>query len=132
MIKEISSTQNAFIKELIQIKEKSRVRRKKSLFLIEGLRELNIALKGNYKIKKILFLPKIVELSVIEKLFDKNQLPEFVSITDDVYKKIAYRETTEGVIALAETKNHNITDLKLTNKNPLIRIGESLEKPGNI
>ncbi len=132
MIKEITSTQNSFIKELVQLKEKSRIRRKKSLFLIEGLRELNIALKGNYNIKKILFLPKIVEQSAIEKLFDKNNLPEFIAITDDVYKKIAYRETTEGVIALAETKSHNIADLKLENKNPLILIGESIEKPGNI
>lgn len=132
MIKEISSTQNTFIKELIQLKDKSRVRRKKSLFLIEGLRELSIAIKGNYKVNKVLFLPKIVELSVIEKLFNKNQLPEFIAISDDVYKKIAYRETTEGVIALAETKKHNIAELKLTNKKPLILIGESLEKPGNI
>jgi TrmH family RNA methyltransferase len=132
MIKEISSTQNPFIKELIQLKEKSRIRRKKSLFLIEGLRELSLSLKGNYSIKKILFLPKIIDVSEIEKLFSSNELPEFISITDDVYKKIAYRETTEGVIALAETKNHSISDLKLTSANPLILIGESLEKPGNI
>jgi len=132
MIKEISSTQNSFIKELIQLKEKSRVRKKKSLFLIEGLRELSIALKGNYSVTKILFLPKIIDLSEIEKMFDKNNLPEFIAITDDVYKKIAYRETTEGVIALAKTKNHSITDLKLNTKNPLILIGESIEKPGNI
>ena len=132
MIKEITSTQNSFIKELIQLKDKSRVRRKKSLFLIEGLRELSIAIKGNYKIKQVLFLPKIIELQVIEKLFDKNILPEFIAITDDVYKKIAYRETTEGVISLAETKNHNIADFKLTTEKPLILIGESLEKPGNI
>ena len=132
MIKEISSTQNSFIKELIQLKDKSRVRKKKSLFLIEGLRELNIAQKGNYKIVKILFLPKIVELSEIESIFEKGEVPELISVTDDVYKKIAYRETTEGVIALAETKNHSISNLKLTNNKPLILIGESIEKPGNI
>jgi len=132
MIKEITSTQNSFIKELIQLKEKSRVRRKKSLFLIEGLRELNIAIKGNYKINQVLFLPKIIELQELEKLFDSNTIPEFIAITDDVYKKIAYRETTEGVISLAVTKNHNIGDLKLKTKKPLILICESLEKPGNI
>jgi TrmH family RNA methyltransferase len=132
MIKEISSTHNSFIKELIQLKDKSRIRRKKSLFLIEGLRELSIALKGDYQIEKVLFLPSIVELSQLESMFNNVSTPEFIAITDDVYKKIAYRETTEGVISLAKTKNHNISDFNIDTKNPLILIAESIEKPGNI
>jgi len=132
MIKEISSNQNTFIKELIQLKDKSRIRRKKGQFLIEGLRELSIALKGNYSVDKILFLPKIIEIKSIEDLFIGKQIPELIAITNDVYKKLAYRETTEGIISLAKTKDHSIDKLKISKKNPLILIGEAIEKPGNI
>ncbi|MCK5782443.1 MAG: RNA methyltransferase [Flavobacteriales bacterium] len=132
MLKEISSTQNTFIKELIQLRDKSRVRKKKSLFLIEGLRELSVAIKGNYTVDQILFLPKIIDVDTIENLFKGGVLPELISISEDVYKKLAYRESTEGTIAIARTKNHSIVDLKLANTKPLILIGESIEKPGNI
>lgn len=38
MTKEISSTQNPLIKQLVQLTEKSRERRKNNLFVIEGVR----------------------------------------------------------------------------------------------
>ena len=41
MVKTISSLQNPFIKQLIQLKEKSKLRKKTSLFVIEGKRELS-------------------------------------------------------------------------------------------
>ena len=46
MIKQISSIQNPLIKELYQLKEKSRARKKTARFLIEGKREISLALKG--------------------------------------------------------------------------------------
>ena len=56
MIKQIFSLQNPFIKQLVQLKDKSRERKKTGLFLIEGQRELTLALKGHYAIETILFL----------------------------------------------------------------------------
>ena len=55
MHKQILSTQNTYIKELVQLKEKSRIRKKKQLFLIEGLREISLAIKGGYELQTILF-----------------------------------------------------------------------------
>ena len=46
MVKTISSLQNPFIKQLIQLKEKSKLRKKTGLFVIEGKRELSLAIKG--------------------------------------------------------------------------------------
>ena len=59
MIKLISSTQNPFIKQLIQLKDKSRERKKSGLFLIEGEREIALALKGGYEFETILFYPEL-------------------------------------------------------------------------
>ena len=49
-----------------------------------------------------------------------------------MYEKIAHRETTEGVIAVAKTKDLSLKNLKLTTKTSLILVAEAPEKPGNI
>ena len=54
MNKEITSIQNPYIKQLFQLKEKSRERKKSGLFLIEGEREISLAIKGHYELDTIL------------------------------------------------------------------------------
>jgi len=49
MYKRIDSPQNTVIKQLIQLREKSRIRRKEQRFLIEGVQELKLALKLAYR-----------------------------------------------------------------------------------
>ncbi|MDO5977651.1 TrmH family RNA methyltransferase [Flavivirga spongiicola] len=126
----ISSTQNPIIRQLTQLKDKSRERRKTGLFLIEGAREISLAQKGNYEIEIILFHP---ELFSKEKLNDlSTEHVNIIEISKEVYQKLAYRDTTEGILAVAKSKNHNITDLKFNTKNPLVLVAEAPEKPGNI
>lgn len=134
MHKEISSLQNPYIKSLVQLKDKSRERKKTGLFLIEGEREISLALKGNYTLEQVLFCPG---------LFPEDQLKALnvattpaIAISKDVYQKLAYRETTEGIIAVAKCKTHQLSDLIFDDKTrtfpPLILIAEAPEKPGNI
>jgi TrmH family RNA methyltransferase len=47
-----------------------------------------------------------------------------IEINKEVYQKLAYRDTTEGVLAVAKTKSIQLSDLKLS-KNPLILIAEA-------
>jgi len=133
MQKEITSTQNSFIKELIQLKDKSRVRKKTQTFLIEGLREISLAIKGSYEISTILVDTSIIKNREIETLIKASKSTfEVIHISNEVYKKLALRETTEGILAVAKCKNLDINSIKLTSKNPLILIAEAPEKPGNI
>ena len=55
----ITSTQNALIKQVVLLKEKSRERKKSDLFIIEGIREIELAIKGNYQIKTLLFYAEL-------------------------------------------------------------------------
>lgn len=130
MAKEISSLQNAFIKNLILIKEKSRARKKAGIFLIEGQREILLADKGGYLLETILFNPEIISKDEIDNL--TNQHIDIIEISKDIYQRLAHRDKTEGVLAVAKSKSHNLTDLKLTSKNLLILVAEAPEKPGNI
>ncbi len=130
MIKEISSVQNPLIKQLFQLKEKSRIRKKTEQFLIEGEREISLALKGGYAIETILFYPELFSENQIKNL--TTQQLNYIEISKDVYQKLAHRDTTEGVIAVAKSKSFGIEDLKINSKNPLILVAEAPEKPGNI
>lgn len=125
-MKQITSVQNPFIKSLIQLQEKAKARKQSGSFLIEGMREIELAIKGNYEIETILFLPELVSNNQITKLTDNP-----IEITKEVYQKLAYRDTTEGILAVAKTKSLQLADLKLS-ENPLILVMEAIEKPGNI
>ncbi len=125
----ITSHKNPLIKEIVLLQEKSRHRNKSRKFIIEGLRELNIALSANYTLEKLLFCPDIIEASSIERF---NIEVETVAISKSVYDKVAYRGSTEGVMAIAKQKNHKLSsDIPLPEK-PLILIAEGIEKPGNL
>lgn len=128
-MKQITSIQNSFIKSLVLLQEKSKARKQTGTFLIEGLREISLAIKGGYEIETVLFLPELVSESEINKLIQNSF--QIIEINKEVYQKLAYRDTTEGILAVARTKSLKLSDLKLSD-NPLILVVESLEKPGNI
>jgi TrmH family RNA methyltransferase len=130
MFKSITSPQNPLIKMLVLLKEKSRQRKKTSTFLIEGKRELSLAIKGGYNIETLLFFPDLFSESEANAMAQYNI--DIIEISKEVFQKLAHRDSTEGVIAVVKAKNHNLADLKLKSKNPLILIAEALEKPGNV
>ncbi|SDW89457.1 RNA methyltransferase, TrmH family [Lutibacter oricola] len=132
MFKKITSTQNSYIKELVQLKEKSKVRTKKGLFLIEGYREISLAIQGKYAIHTVIFNNEITSIDTVNKLIENIDAIDIIEVPFEVYKKIALRESTEGVIAIAKQKNHQLENLEFNKKNPLILIAEAPEKPGNI
>lgn len=127
-MKQITSIQNPFIKSLVQLQEKAKVRKQTGTFLIEGKREIELALKGNYELETILYVPELVGESFNGNLYKSlNQ----IEITKEVYQKLAYRDTTEGILGIAKTKSLQLSDLQLS-KNPLILVVEAIEKPGNL
>lgn len=128
-MKFIESFQNPLIKNIIQLQEKSRARKKENLFIIEGKREISLAISGKYSIEKIIFCEDLIAENELSEFSDRSI--EFIKITKEIYQKLAYRDTTEGVIALVQTKNHALEDLDLP-ENPLVLVVESIEKPGNL
>ncbi|MFT4611721.1 MAG: TrmH family RNA methyltransferase [Glaciecola sp.] len=128
--KEITSTQNQLVKQILVLREKSRERKKTGLFIIEGLRELLLATKANYTIQSVLFYPNLVSTDDLDALISSEI--ERIQISRDVFEKLAYRNSTEGIIAIAEMKQHRLSDLKFPKENALILVAEAPEKPGNI
>jgi TrmH family RNA methyltransferase len=112
----------------VQLQEKAKARKQSGTFLIEGQREIQLAIQGGYELETLLFFPELMDPISVNQL--SQEIP-LIEINKEVYKKLAYRDTTEGILAIARTKSMQLSDLKLSN-NPLILIAEAPEKPGNI
>jgi len=141
MIKQISSLQNPLVKQILQLTEKSRERRKLGLFVIEGKREIQLALKGGYTLKTVMICKDIItEMELSEIKNNLSETTEIIDVSIEVYQKLGYRTTTEGILAISQTKDFSLKNLQLGSRHPgpvegknsLILVAEAPEKPGNI
>ena len=124
----ITSHQNPKIKNIIAL-EKARERRQQNIFVLEGLKELTLAVEGNYTINTLFFCPEIISEQDVLKILNRENL--LIPVQKQVFEKVAYRDSTGGIIAIVEQKEHLLENIKLR-KNPLLLILEAVEKPGNL
>ena len=139
----ITSTQNVKIKELLALQEKARLRREKSLFVVEGRRELGHCLAAGYVPDTVFYCPDIIgreETDIfirpdetLSRLVGPGILRArtLVEVPAFLYDKVAYRGGTEGVIAEMQCSERTLGDLRLS-EHPLVVVLESVEKPGNL
>ena len=125
----ISSLQNTKVKQLVALQQKSSERRKQGVFVVEGIRELQHCLNAGYTINSIFFCPELTDTGALSSLLSESTASYEVS--PEVYEKIAYRGSTEGVIATVQSKQLALKDLHLSQQ-PLLIVLESVEKPGNL
>ena len=118
----ITSVQNARIKHVVALQQKSSLRREEGLFVVEGRREIEHCIACGYEVVEIFSRKE-------NTLADSTTL-----VTPQVYEKMAYRGSTEGMIAVAKCKNHELSILSplTTHHSPLIIVLERVEKPGNL
>ena len=126
-MKIVSSSQNPEIKNLLTLQKKSRERKKRKLFVVEGKKEIQRALLGNYSFK-IIFIREGASNIFIE--FNES-ISNFILIKDELFDKITIRSGSEKYIGIGVSKSHELKNLKI-NKEAIILVAESIEKPGNI
>ena len=122
MMEQITSLQNPKIKLLTALQQKSSERRKAGLFVVEGQQELQHCISAGYEVDTVFWCPELCPAPVGARCFQ---------VSPEIYAKVAYRGTTEGVIAEVRTKSLRLNDLQLGDS-PLIVVLESVEKPGNL
>jgi len=123
----ITSTQNQKIKDAAKLHE-ARERKKCGLVLVEGRREIELARAGGAAIET---------LFVCEEIFGDTDFvraagaKETFAVSPAVYKKISFRESPAGILAVARPPVYSLADIK--NKNDLLLVVlEAVEKPGNL
>ena len=127
----LTSPQNPKIKFVTELLN-SKGRKKHGLFLAEGLREMQIALKSGFTPIQIFFNSEFIEKKGLHSLSFFN-LPKYniFEVEKKLFSKIAYREDTEGITGIFKSRKTTLENLVLS-ENPLIIVLESVEKPGNL
>ena len=121
----ITSTQNAKVKHVVALQQKSALRRKEGLFVVEGRRELMHCVEAGNEVVETFVLADLADLS------EPDRLGAVFKVSPQVYEKMAYRGSTEGVMAVVREKSRSLEDLQL-GAAPLIMVLERVEKPGNL
>lgn len=128
----ITSLQNQAIKNIVKL-SKSKERKEQGLFVVEGARELSLALQSGYQLVAVYLCRELFEKTKYPDLL--NTIPQSLQIINEislpVFTKIAYRENSDGIVALLKPKRHTLDELSLST-NPFLIILESVEKPGNL
>ena len=117
MFKQITSSQNKEVKWLLQLQEKSRNRRKEELFIVEGIREIKLAIKGGYLPLHFYFIPEMINFQEVVEMAksNENEPAEITEVSQDVYEKVAYRGSTEGLIAVFRSISRDLKNLSFNN-----------------
>lgn len=122
----ITSPANQVIKDLLRLK-KSGNRRDLGLVLVDGQREIKMAIKSGWEIEKLCFCR---ELAGKEDFFGVND-NIIISVPAAIFQKISYKENPDGYLAVFKLKQ-NQGIMSASPKNPLFIVLENVEKPGNI
>ena len=131
----LSSPQNPRIKQLLRLQQKAAERRALGLTLVEGLRELTIAVEAGVAVATVYSCPELTGeegQAALQSLFSgRAAAPEWLEVTRPVFEKVAYREGSDGLLAVLRTPARTLADLRLP-ANPLVVVLEAVEKPGNL
>ena len=127
-MEKITSLQNSRIKDIIHL-SKPRERKEKNLMVVEGFREITMAYHAGIQLKEVYYSPEVNLHPQAQSIIDN--IPLKFEVSKPVFEKIAYREHSDGLIALGVPKYLSLNDLKLRS-NPLLLVLESVEKPGNL
>jgi RNA methyltransferase, TrmH family len=132
MLKKITSLQNPVIKNILLLEEKPRERRQQNLAVVEGLREVTLAISSGFTVPMILYCPQFLESPDLDSLLKGlSSSFELVGITPEIFNKLAYRKDTGGIIATVVPKRMQFHDLH-PGPRPLFLVLETVEKPGNL
>ena len=119
----IESLQNEKIKNLNRLITDNRFRKKSGIFVVEGKQENERALQFGFE---------NIEFYICENIFGINHPKgKIYFVSSQVYEKLAYRGSSEGIIGIYKTKEFNLNEFS-PKENASVIVVESMEKPGNL
>lgn len=126
-MKHIASKDNQLVKLLLKL-EKSRERKTQGLFVVEGEKEIILAMENGYEIQHLIY--RDVHAHLHPKLERLNEY-QVVTMDAQLFDKLTYRGEHIHLLAIIKAQPQRLSTLKLSD-NPLLLIVESVEKPGNL
>ena len=126
----ITSVHNPKVKQLLALQQKVAERRKAGLFVVEGMREVVHCMKAGFDVECVFCCDEVMasKSAMLDLPLEQTRK---VMVSKEVYERIAYRGSTEGIVATIRARRLTLSDLTLR-RNPLLIVVESVEKPGNL
>ncbi|MBU1694601.1 MAG: RNA methyltransferase [Verrucomicrobia bacterium] len=129
----ITSLQNPRAKDVVKLGRRPH-RDETGLLLVEGYRELRRALENHWRPAALFYCPELYlghhEPELVESC--RQAGAELFECAEPVFRKMAYRDRPEGLLATGPQIRWKLADLPLDAPAPLIVVAESIEKPGNL
>jgi len=130
----ITSAQNAKLKALVALRNRKE-REATGLCLVEGLREIQMAVANGYGIETLYFCRGEFSGDGEKSLREMKSLSEsakqVIELGDVAFEKAAVREGRDGLIATVKMRTWTWKDIKPSAR-PLILAAQNIEKPGNL
>jgi TrmH family RNA methyltransferase len=128
----ITSPHNVRIKWAASLHKKHE-RDRTGLMLIEGVRELSLALERGIDIDSVFLCSDLLDqeagIAIIGSI-EKRDI-HVTEVGRRVFEKLAYREEGGGIVAVARQPSHALANLPEA-ACPLYLVADSIEKPGNL
>ncbi len=129
MMFDITSPQNPRIKSVMRLQSKQSERREQNLIVVEGFREIGLAIKAGFESVELFVAPDVCDSERWVLL--QNQFPKTFTLSGESFARLAYRESSDGFIALFRPRYFVPGDF--TGRiNPVFIVLEGVEKPGNL
>lgn len=123
----ITSTSNAQIKELTALLKKSKERKEKKAFVIEGKKMFDEICPDKSRVVKAYFSE-----SYVKEQYEGKELPDIPCeiVADSVFDAMAETVTPQGVLAIVKMPEYSLEDM-IADAGTLVLL-ENLRDPGNL
>ncbi len=126
----IASLSNPKVKNLIRL-GKGRGKDRKEAFVFEGVKEIELALEAGIEVHSFFYCADIVDQDLLDAFVARIDSEKVFEITPAIFSRVAYRESTGGMLVVGKSKYLTLEELNLSS-NPVVLVLESVEKPGNL
>ncbi len=126
---DITSPQNPHIKSVLRLQAKQSERREQNLIVVEGSREIGLALQAGFESVELLAATGMCDHALLNVL--KKRFPVTYTLSGESFARLAYREGSDGFIALFRPRYYTAGDFE-DRVNPVFIVLEGVEKPGNL
>lgn len=123
----ITSSQNSKIKLVRALLGRAKERREAGMFVVEGVRLVEEAVKGDWRFETVLFDESLSERGKSQVASLKSKGIEVEEISTDLMKSLSETETPQGILAILQ-----FSQLPIPNNLNFILIPDQIRDPGNL
>ena len=128
----ITSVSNPQIKDLVRLRDR-RHRDRSGTFIVEGYRAISRASDAGVAFERLYVCPELFlgpnEDALIARVAETGA--PVIEVSAEPFRKAAYRDRPEGLLAVARQFDTSIDALDLPAE-PMLLVVEAIEKPGNL